>query len=596
MVAWAITNFGGMIPRTADRLLPESMAADAWNCDLSSGILEGMPVPLPVADLTAVPGTVGRAYRVPGPTESDPDLWLPLVSPYSSVCRSPLANDSAHRLYWTNPGDGAWWMTYEMLRDGIPPWRLGIAQPDTSAPGLAALTYGGTNAVAGSTGGTTPVIARSYCYTFVNAFGEESAPCVPSAVTDGASDGLWNVYMLPTTPPANPKYHDFPPVVGVNLYRTTTGSTTGADFYLIYSFVYGVNDPPAQWTDTVADTTAIGNQTLQSASWANPLDGLDGLTQMPGGMLVGFTGNTVHFCEPDRPHAWPASYDLSLQYEIVGLGVWQGSLVVMTKGFPSTGQGTTPASFVFTPVNVPEPCVSRGSIITDLLGVYYASQNGLVMLNYYGMQNQTQATITKNIWQTTFDCADIIACRHRNQYLAVTRNGMGFLLDYTEPRMGVVRLNTGLAMQSLWADPYSGDAYFISNKIVYLWDSPFSGHLIYRWLSKEFYGTKPISLAACQVELDPFVEQDLGPLPYNNNLPGFQDPGLQLPPGVNAVFNLYAGPDRLHKVFSYNLTKTREIFRLPAGFLAFSWQVEVIARVGVRGIEIATSMHELKTV
>lgn len=592
MVAWAIKDFGGEIPRTESRNLPNNMAEASWNCDLSSGNIEGLPMPQQVIDLSSFAGTQ-RAYRLPGPTTGDPDVWVPLSSPYASVCRSPLANDTEHRLYWTIPGSGAFWNTYARIAAGNTgsnaPYNLGTIYPDsTVAPGVAA--------AGGTLDGSVPLISRSYCWTYVNQYGEESAPSAPSTALDGASDGTWTITGLPSAAPSNPSGFNYPTVTGVNLYRTSTGTSTGAQFYLVAQFTFGSSSPPASYSDTVSDTTAVNNNTLYSTQFANPLPDLDGLTALPSGMLIGFTGNTVHFCEPDRPHAWPAQYDQSLQYEISGFGVWQGSLIVMTAGFVSSGSGNSPSNFLFTQLRVPEPCIARGSIITDLMGVYYASQNGLVMLNYFGMQNQTLSMVTKNIWLTTFDASKIIACRHRSQYLAILNDGSGtgFLIDYSEGRLGMTQLNPFLGATCVWNDEYTGNAYICAGGVVYLWDSPTAGPLNFRWRSKLFYTPAPVSLGAVQISLDPSITTappSPNPIPLNNG-----DTSLVLPDGINAVFNCYAGTDGLDMVYSRNLTRVREIFRLPGGFKAFDWQFEVVSRVGVRSIEVASTMEELKGV
>ena len=401
---------------------------------------------------------------------------------------------------------------------------------------------------------------------------------------------------MPTTAPANPVGKNYPTITGVNLYRTSTGTNTGAQFYRVAQFVFGVTSPPSSYLDTVSDTTAVNNLTLISSSWANPPDGLDGLVALPGGMLVGFTDNTIHFCEVDRPHTWPAGYDQSMQYSIVGLAVWQQSLMVMTTGFPSTGSGNSPANYVFTQVRVPEPCISRGSIITDLMGTYYASQNGLVTLNYFGMQNQTLSNMTRKLWLNRFKAGNILACRHRAQYLALKLDGSnsGFIIDYTEQRMGVMDVSTFSGATAIWNDEYTGDTYICAAGIVYRWDSQNTGPLTYRWRSRQFYGPEPISLGACQMALDSAVTV-APPVPNTQTLTN-GDPTLVLPSGVNAVFNLYAGPDGAHLVFTRNLRNIREIFRLPSGFKAFDWQVEIIARVPIHGIELATTMRELKGV
>jgi hypothetical protein len=590
MVSWAVKDYGGEIPRRESRLLPDNNAEEAVNCDLSSGDLQGLPIPNFVIDLGA---GIKRAYRFP--LAGQADVWLALPSPFSSACRSPLANDTQNRVYWTNPtgygADGAYWNTRARINAGNTganaPYNLGTVQPDPNTSSLTITAVGGTAGV--------PEVERSYTWTYVNAYGEESAPNAPSAVVAGEPDATWTVSGLPTTAPSNPVGKNYPPIVGINIYRTSTGTNTGAQFYQIGTFAFTA---PSSYVDAVPDTTAVNNLTLVSAAFANPLDNLDGLTALPGGMLVGFTGNTVHFCEPDRPHAWPAAYDQSLQYQIVGFGVWQQSLVVLTSGFPSTGSGNSPSNFIFTQVRVPEPCIARGSIITDLMGVYYASQNGLVMLNYFGMQNQTLTTMTKNIWLQDYvvPATGILACRHRAQYLAVRvdGSGTGFLIDYAEQRMGVMELSTFTGATAIWNDEFSGDAYVCAGGKVYRWDDPTTGPLTFRWRSKQFYGPAPVSLGACQISLDPSVETP-PPSPNTQTL-GNGDSTLVLPNGVNAVFNLYAGPNGGHKVFSRNLSNTREIFRLPSGFKAFDWQCEIVSRVKVHSIELATTMRELKGV
>jgi len=583
--------FGGEIPKQDPRLLPNDNAEQAVNCDLSSGNLAGLPIPEFVIDLSGTAGT-RRAYRFP--VINLPDAWLPLSSEFASVCRSPLADDTLHRLYWTIPGQGAFWTTYARLVAGNTganaPYNLGTIYPDpTIAPTVVA--------AGGTLDGSVSEIVRSYAWTYVNQYGEESAPSGPSVPVTGAPDGSWTISGMPTSAPANPPGFNYPAITQVNLYRTSTGTQTGAQFYEVASFVFGTNPPPASYSDTVKDSDAVNNTVLFSTSFANPLPTLDGLTALPGGMLVGFTGNTVHFCEPNRPFAWPAAYDQSLQYAIVGFGVWQQSLVVLTSGYPSTGSGNSPSNYVFTQVRVPEPCISRGSIITDLMGVYYASQNGLVMLNYFGMQNQTLATVTKNVWLNKYKAATIIACRHRAQYLALRADASntGFVIDYAEQRLGFTELSTFAGATAIWNDEFSGDAYICAAGIVYRWDSPNTQPLIYRWRSKQFYGVAPLSLGACQISSDPSIATATASAQTLTN----SDPTLVLPSNVNAVFNMYVGgggDNSRPPVFTRSLLVPREIFRLPSGFKAFDYQFEIVSRVPIHSIEVATTMRELKGV
>lgn len=584
MVAFVIKDFGGEVPRREPRLLPDNMATRATNVDLAAGPLDGLPQPEHVIDLSGAPWPVRRAYRCPGPTSADPEVWLPLPSEFSSVCRSPLANDTQHRYYWTNPPSspdaGAWWNTYAGIAAGTPHYSMGFIPVDLGGT-LTVTATGGTT--------TTPQIDRSYCYTYVDAFGSESSPSLPSPVVSGYPDSTWSIAGFPTTPPPSPAGKNYPPPVKMRLYRTITGDTTGAQFYFVVDIPFGT----ASYVDTIPDTTVVNNNLLESTSWAPPVDGLDGLISMPGGMMVGFTDSTVHFCEPNRPHAWPAGYDQSLLYPIVGLAIWQQALVVLTNGYPSTGTGTSPAQFVFAQVQAPEPCIARGSIVTDLAGVYYASANGIIALNYYGMQNQTLTNLTRAIWMTRFRAEHIVACRHRAQYLAINGSGMGFIVDYTEERLGICSLSPFLDVVCVWNDAFTGDAYVIADDVVYKWDSVNTPSMIYRWRSREFYFPKPVSLGACQISLDPSVSLP-APEPVTPP-PDTPMRNLELPNGVNALIRLYAGPSQglVHEQW---LQQERCLFRLPGGRKAFNWQFEVIARVPIHSIELASTMRELKGV
>lgn len=768
MVAFVVKNFGGEIPREDPRLLPDNMAVEAFNCDLQAGPLDGLPQPQSIIALSA-DFPIRKAYRMPGPTASDPSVWMPLPSEFSSVVRSPLANDTLHAYYWTNPPGvayaGPWWNTYARVQAGgtyVPSanqhYNLGFTSPDpahkltvtvtggtypgwtiwgadivdrgrTASPGDwlepgivtdPAIPASGTPApeqpifavhvkststtnqaildggvggtdggflLTGTTGGPTPLqvwgtiiggslaaisivdpgvyttnpsnsgydtvsggglsgaiirydlgvwdldtptistytvlppgdpvpmssiiyftegvtahlvynwndapplVERSYCYTYIDQYGYESSPNAPSDVVAGPVDASWTITGLPTAAPASPAGKHYPTVTALRLYRTITSASGQAQFYQVVDLPFPTS---GTYVDTIADISIVSNETLPSVSWAPPVDNLDGLLSMPGGMLVGFTGNTVHFCEPDRPLVWPAGYDQSLIYPIVALALWQQSLVVLTSGFPSTGTGNSPAQFSFAQIQAPEPCIARGSVVTDLAGVYYASQNGLIALNYFGAQNQTLSNMTRVLWLTEYQAAHIVACRHRAQYLAINGTGQGFVIDYTEQRMGVVHVTPFLDVVSVWNDVYTGDAYMMAGGTVYLWDSTTTPSLIYRWRSREFYMQAPVSLGACQISLDPAVAQP-APADVVASPPAHAPHLDDLPAGVNALFRMFVGPSQ-ELVHEQQLLQPRCIFRLPSGRKAFNWQFEILARVPVHSVELASTMRELKGV
>jgi hypothetical protein len=344
-------------------------------------------------------------------------------------------------------------------------------------------------------------------------------------------------------------------------------------------------------------------------------------------MLAGFIGNTVYFCEPDRPHTWPGIYAQSVHYDIVQMVVWQSYLMVLTSGFPSAGSGNTPSNFLFTQTQVPEPCIARGSVLVDLMGVYYASQNGLILFTGYAMQNVTLTMVSKNEWLSYYHAADIICARHRMQYLAVNGTDQGFLVDYAEARLGFEDLTTMQGVVSIWNDEHTGDTYLMANKIAYRWDSPNTLPQTYRWKSKVFFTPLPISLGAVQIAADQSITPGaeftlhvsfldggdmLGPAPVSSveftfdesvldsedmlaPLVSLDNGKVTLPVGVNATFTYNAGP-QLTPIMTRNLSVPQEIFRLPKGFKTFQHQFEVTSRVPIYSIQLATTLEELKAV
>jgi len=560
-----------MVPRLDPGALPDAMSERAQDCDFRSGNLDGLPV---LQFTVALPGA-RKAFRFPDAL-NEVVVWLKLPSEFSSVCRSPLTNDTSRRIYWTNPGDvSPHWATFAMINDdnnfGVPlvPYDLGIDQP-TGGP-LTVTAVGGTT--------TIPQVARSYCYTFVNDFGEESAPNEPSTIVEGAPDAVWTISGLPPIPIPPTPGKNYPFVRKVRLYRTVTGLQTGASFYMVTEFLA----PPDPYVDVSTDLQIIDNTTLISTSWANPPDGLDGLVSLPGGMMVGFTGATIHFCEPYRPHAWPAIYDQSVLYDIVALTAWNQSLAILTAGFISAGTGNSPANYIVNQTQVAEPCISRGSVVTDLTGVIYSSQNGLVKTNYFQADIITLDMMSKDMWLTSYHGATIIGARHRAQYIAIHNEG-GFIFDGTDKHTGFVLLNNLDNATSIWNDEFEGNTYAMIDGNVYLWDSPSTDHQTYQWKSKQFYAPAPISLGAVHVTSSPRVDDVLPP-----------DPSGLLPDGVHVRFRVFSGPD-LTLIMERDIEKPTDIFRLPSGFRAFDWQIELIGRVRINSVELASTMKELQGV
>jgi hypothetical protein len=123
---------------------------------------------------------------------------------------------------------------------------------------------------------------------------------------------------------------------------------------------------------------------------------------MPNGIFVTWKDNNLYFSENYRPHAWPAEYTLTVDYPIVGVAVYGSSLVVCTTGNPSIVSGVNAAAMTLQKTDAPLPCLSRRSIVAGGEGVFYASEEGLVLVNPGGVQTVTKDLISREQWRVEY--------------------------------------------------------------------------------------------------------------------------------------------------------------------------------------------------
>ena len=117
------------------------------------------------------------------------------------------------------------------------------------------------------------------------------------------------------------------------------------------------------------------------------------------------------------------------------------------------------------------------------------------------------------------------------------------------------------------------------------------GHLKqpYRWLSKIFQTPEPVNFAACKAY---FYEKDY-PNPEllgtpNHDLVQTYDPEHQI-----AIVRIFA--DGKH-VATRELRTPGQLLRLPSGYKADFWQIEIEGVVRFKSFQMATSVKELKSV
>lgn len=190
MTAVNIKAFRGQVPRVGERLLQPNNAARALNCKITSGSLEPIAGLEQVYDANRFVKTIYRyrAFR----SGVAVDNWL-TWSEDVNVVPSPNANDAYGRFYFSSDAYEPRMSSYTQAINSAPyptAWyALGIAAP-TAAPTLS------------HTGGNSSTLeGRSYVYTYVTAFGEESPPSPPSALYTTHTNATWVVSGMQTAPP-----------------------------------------------------------------------------------------------------------------------------------------------------------------------------------------------------------------------------------------------------------------------------------------------------------------------------------------------------------------------------------------------------------
>lgn len=409
MPSLRLVMFAGMRPRAHRALLQSNEATWAENLNLCHGTIEAYRTPMPVDARGAAHRTIFQAVAgwvvLPGINDVVSDLPdCPRVLAVGEDLRVPVWADAADAVAgrWRRLG----------LPVPTPPIVAPSAPPGWAGPNEQSSEY------------------RAYVVTYVDRFGNEGPPSLPSSrfgVDDGtAVEVEWGI----------------PPLGGwdvqaVRLYRLTA-SDAGAeqvglprmeDFHLVgeYPAVIG------SVIDTVPSLDL--GEPLTTMTFAPPPEGSTHLVAEPNGaQLAAAMVREVWFSEPHEFHAWPDKYRLHLDDAIVALAWTDSGLYIATDGHPywvSSQADELGRREVFR-MPEPMPCVARRSMVTTPSGgALYASRGGLVLLQGRQCQQVTQAYWSEDDF-AALQPETMVAAVHDGQWFGFTANS-GWMLDLTDP-------------------------------------------------------------------------------------------------------------------------------------------------------------------
>lgn len=469
-----IFNFGGVMPRLNAALLDDRMAQTALNCYLSGKDIRPLKQASTVVTPTALGSTIKSIYRI-GQALAETQYWMAWTTDVN-VVRGLIAGDTTERTYYT--GDGAPKMTNLTLASSggstypVTSYLLGIPKP-AAAPTCT------------PSSSTAPTETRVYVYTYVSAYGEEGRPSSPTSVTV-AQSGTVNLSGMSTAPAGN--YN----ITLKRIYRSQQTTTGDA----ILRFVAEIPVANTTYSDTIAAENL--GEALETTDYEMPPSTMAGLIAMPNGIVAGFDGYDILFCEPFLPYAWPSKYKLTADYPIIGLGVFGTSLVVLTKGISYIISGTHPAAMSMEKIDESQACVSKRSIVSTKSGVIYATPNGLSFIGIGGERNLTEGRYLRDDWQALTP-SSIEGYLHDDKYIGISTGG-SFILDLKE---GGEITFFDEAPTAGYADPVNGTLYLCIAGVI----KKFNGGSAktFTWKSKKFQynGRTPPAFARVEANAYP---------------------------------------------------------------------------------------------
>ena len=530
-------NFQGMRPRTKPDKLPDNYAQVATDCDFRGGVLAPVLAPANVKTLTK-PGTLRTLYKHGShflAFEGDVD-----------VIESPIY-DADNRFAWTDgvkpkqSNDSLAFAAGYSEADWPVLYRtLGVPYPETPPT----ITLSGT-------AGDEVKWSGSYVYTYVTAWGEESANSYPTGTIDRyeGQTVILSGFALPGDSDLD--------IDKLRIYRAESG-TSSAD----YELVAEIEENTTSWTDDVTD---LSDDILETEAWIPAPDEMKGLVLTSGGMAVGFNGKQLYVSEPFIMYAYPEGYRQVVDADIVGLGYSDTTVFVLTKDHPWIMSGVSPESMTPQKVNHPQACVSKKSVVNIPGGCVYASPDGLVLLDATANPQILTKDIYKKEQWAALNPETMIGVYYDRKYYAFfsgQTTGLVFDLDSSAVRT----ITVGASVYDAIYDSVDDALYLLAHDDGYFVLSLEVGTArSYLYKTKRMRSTVATNMACARV----LGEQDA-------NTPAF--------------FSLYCDGDLKH---THSVTSDTP-FRLPGGFRTKEIEVQVEGSASVSMIELATSVSELK--
>ena len=525
-----IPGFIGELPRMHPRMLPEQAAQVAQNVLVERGSLNPARVEAAVTTISGSP----TFFLKHG------NDWLGYSTPVSAA-QGPVAQD---RLYIT--GDG----TPKLRYSGA------IRELACQAPISAPVVTPGAQVDADLEEAT------AFAYTFVTDLGEETEPSPLSAFVNLAPTQAANVSNF-SAPDAARGFEK------MRIYKTITSLSGTTELYFVTEVTHEIGNLYSVFNYDPAGYSL--GEIIPSTDYTKPVAGLSGLIGMPNGMMAAFEGRNLYFCEPYLPHAWPTKYALKTDTPIVAIRAFGTMLAILTEGTPYRAQGTHPENMVMEKVEEDLPCVSAAGAVDIGYACVYPSAEGLVLMSGSGARIISNGLFTLDQWRD-LGAATFRAGHFNGRYIfshvptGETDRVTGMIdLRAEQPFL----VTSDLEAHSFYKHPSDGKLYAMADAgAVIEWRPAAAAPKSMTWRSKLFELPYPENFAVIKID-------------------GRAYDGAQ---GGSPAFScaVYADGNLIHTVTTLNAPA-----RLPGGFQAHEWEIQITGNSEVERVVLAETMEDL---
>ena len=321
-----------------------------------------------------------------------------------------------------------------------------------------------------------------------------------------------------------------------------------------------------------------------------PPEDLQGLTAIQNNILVGFVGNTLFFSEPGSPHAWPESYSVNLEHNIVGIAAINGSALVTTESYPFFVSGSDPANGMSTQrIDANFPCLNKNSMVTMGYGIVYSTHDGLAVYSpSSGTAIITKLLYNNDTWTTVLDPSTVIAEYYGENYFAAHSTG-AFIFEQ-DAKSGGFFVDADYTFTASYYDPIDGVVYYVSgaNGDIYQWDDLDQPAVAIEWKSKVITTKDMINVGAARVVADYATVTTV----WDSSTTVWESVTDVWDAADNITFKLWANKELI-------LTTTvsdSDVFRLPTGYRTDKFEVSVEGDIRIRAIYLGETPLGLRDV